>query len=431
MFEHELQAKAAQFHALAAELASAISVETSGRLAVDVLPELLAGVRQGELATCRAIERADRSGEYAVDGAASVTAYVKQVSGERAEWASARAHVGRALADHLPSTSEAWEKGQLGFAHATVIDKATRRTQDPELVAELDQFLAGLAYDHSPSELASAAEHLLAQAAPEESAKKAAAQRAAQKLSLSQTLDGMWRLSARLDAEAGMIVAHTIATFLQKPDPEADPATQTIERRRVNALVQMCRHAMAHEASCADEPGGGRDVIIVGIDHERLMDQLGTGATSSGVVLPAATIRRMACDAQIIPAVYGSKSEVLDYGRKARVVPPSLKRLLIVRDGGCVFAGCDRPGSWTEAHHRRHWVKRGKTKEDELDLLCVFHHHLVHEGGWTMTVDDDAERTPWFHPPDGRPSIKGQRRPIVTASFVKDKTKVGGVPCRR
>jgi hypothetical protein len=64
MIEAEFVECAAQFHALGARLAAAIGSDTAGRLAVDALPDVLAAVRQGELASCRLIERADRTGEY-------------------------------------------------------------------------------------------------------------------------------------------------------------------------------------------------------------------------------------------------------------------------------------------------------------------------------------------------------------------------------
>ena len=46
MVESEFGVKAAQVHALLAELAAAVSADTSGVLAVEVLPEILAAVRQ-------------------------------------------------------------------------------------------------------------------------------------------------------------------------------------------------------------------------------------------------------------------------------------------------------------------------------------------------------------------------------------------------
>jgi hypothetical protein len=122
----------------------------------------------------------------------------------------------------------------------------------------------------------------------------------------------------------------------------------------------------------------------------------------------------MACDAGIIPAVYGADSEILDFGRRTRTINAGLRHFLVARDGGCVWPGCDRPPSWTEAHHRLHWLEHeGETEPENLDLLCLHHHHKVHEGGWEMTIGHDPDRTPRFWPPDGRPPIQGQRRPLL------------------
>ena len=82
MVEVGFAEKAAQLHALLAELAAAVDADTSGILAAEVLPEVLGAVRQGELLTCRLVERVDRTGAFAFDGAASTVQYVKNLSGE-------------------------------------------------------------------------------------------------------------------------------------------------------------------------------------------------------------------------------------------------------------------------------------------------------------------------------------------------------------
>src|SRR6202000_687737 len=102
-----------------------------------------------------------------------------------------------------------------------------------------------------------------------------------------------------------------------------------------------------------------------------------------------------ACDTGIIPMVLGANSQILDYGRQTRIISSGLRSYLVARDGGCVFAGCDRPPAWTEAHHRIHWLNYGPTKPKNLDLLCVRHHHLCHEGGWTITIAHHLQRSRW------------------------------------
>ena len=412
MIEAEFGAKAAQAHALLAELAAAIDTNTSGVLAAEILPELLAAVRQGELALVRSIERTDRSGFYATDGAASTQAFVRQLSGESDGWVSKRVQVGRALADRMPVTAKAFQAGDLGLDHAHVIAQATKDLQH-DLAADLEAFLAQQATPLTPRQLRVVAEELVAAAAPEESADAAARKRAAQRLNLSETLGGTWRLDGWLDAEAGLIISKAIAEFLRKADPEGDLLTESIGSRRAEALVQMARHATAHAEGCNGQ-GGGRHTVIVGLSDQVLRDGTGTAGTPEGQRLPAAAVRRMACDAGIIPAVFGADSEILDLGRLTRHIPTGLRHFLIARDGGCVWPGCDRPASFTEAHHREEWLRdQGKTEPDNLDLLCLHHHHKVHEGGWDMTIGDDPDRTPWFWPPDGRPPLQGHRRPLL------------------
>ncbi len=97
------------------------------------------------------------------------------------------------------------------------------------------------------------------------------------------------------------------------------------------------------------------------------------------------TARRIACDATAHPLLVDPQWQPLAYGRAARVVPPALRRAIAQRDGGCRFAGCDRPAPWCDAHHLTHWAHGGKTDPDNLALVCSYHHHLLHEGGYTLT----------------------------------------------
>ncbi|MGZ8734877.1 MAG: DUF222 domain-containing protein [Acidimicrobiia bacterium] len=96
-------------------------------------------------------------------------------------------------------------------------------------------------------------------------------------------------------------------------------------------------------------------------------------------------IRRLLCDCTTSRVVTGPTSEVLDVGRSRRTVPPSMRRALVVRDGGCTFPGCNRPPAWCDAHHYRHWIDGGPTSLDNLGLFCPRHHHQLHQPDWTIT----------------------------------------------
>src|ERR671916_1839585 len=74
------------------------------------------------------------------------------------------------------------------------------------------------------------------------------------------------------------------------------------------------------------------------------------------VQLYAAEVRRLACDAAIIPMVLGSDSMPLDVGRQQRLATAALREALGQRDKGCAFSGCNRPPRYCHAHHIVSWL---------------------------------------------------------------------------
>jgi hypothetical protein len=76
--------------------------------------------------------------------------------------------------------------------------------------------------------------------------------------------------------------------------------------------------------------------------------------------------------------------EILYVGRTERVVPPRLRRALEVRDRHCQFPGCHAHVRRCHAHHVRQWENGGSTDIDNTVLVCVRHHHAIHEGGWGL-----------------------------------------------
>jgi 5-methylcytosine-specific restriction endonuclease McrA len=70
----------------------------------------------------------------------------------------------------------------------------------------------------------------------------------------------------------------------------------------------------------------------------------------------------------------------LDVGREARLVSGHLRRAVELRDGGCVFTGCDAPSHWADVHHLVHWIDGGDTSLENSALLCERHHTKVHHG---------------------------------------------------
>ena len=108
------------------------------------------------------------------------------------------------------------------------------------------------------------------------------------------------------------------------------------------------------------------------------------GITDTGDHLSAQTLRRLACDAQIIPVVLNSKSRVIDVGRRTRVISEALRIAVIHRDKHCVWPGCTAAPDRCDCHHVEHWINGGPTNLDNLALLCHRHHILLHEAHYKL-----------------------------------------------
>jgi len=179
----------------------------------------------------------------------------------------------------------------------------------------------------------------------------------------------------------------------QYPDPR-DHGT-----RLWDALVATTRHALATDLPPQTHATPAR--LLVTLDHQRLKDSLaavGVATTADGTDLPPEVLRRLACDAEVIPAVLGSHSEVLDVGRLHRLVTPALWTALVIRDRHCTFPGCTRPPVMCHAHHLRHWTNGGATSLDNLALLCGHHHRGIHHTPWQIRLNPE-DRRPEFSPP--------------------------------
>ena len=109
-----------------------------------------------------------------------------------------------------------------------------------------------------------------------------------------------------------------------------------------------------------------------------------TGSTT-GEKISGGELRRLACNAAIVPVVLGGKSEVLDLGRTSRLFSWAQRKALRIRDRRCRARGCTVPATWCEAHHLRSWALGGATDLADGVLLCSFHHHRAHDSAFHVS----------------------------------------------
>ena len=207
-------------------------------------------------------------------------------------------------------------------------------------------------------------------------------------LRLTPLENGMLRLSGQLDPEAAAVLTAALDP-LSAPNPCTDNGsrdTRPADRRRADALIEICRRATA---GGGEAPTTTKAQVVVLIDLDRLTDAIrGAGLTLDGQVLSPECVRKLGCDASIIPIVLGNQGQPLDVGRTKRLVTPALLAALWVRDKRCTFPGCGRPPQWCDAHHITHWANGGPTALTNMALLCGHHHTYVHRHNLTATVTE-------------------------------------------
>ena len=164
-----------------------------------------------------------------------------------------------------------------------------------------------------------------------------------------------------------------------------------------DALVEACRRLQATDQLPTAHGTTAR--ITVAVDYDTLTAGLGEGLLGTGESISAQAARRLACDAEIIPTVLGSQSQLLDIGRSERLVTTPLWLALVQRDRHCAFPGCERLPLACDAHHIDHWADGGTTSLDNLILLCRRHHTITHHSPWTVTIDPLTRQPAWTPPP--------------------------------
>lgn len=213
--------------------------------------------------------------------------------------------------------------------------------------------------------------------------------------------DGRFILTGQVDIETGAPIKAAIDAIVTaglRANHDADDATRdhrSMKQMRADALATLCRHALG----CTELPTGPSTTVIVRITLDELQSGIGA-ATIDGIdqPLPAAAVRRLACDLQVIPWVMGGDSEILDWGRDKRGFTRAQKLALALRDGGC--ACCGAPAAWTEVHHLTWWSKNGPTDLTNGILLCTACHHRIHDDGWDIHIDGTGtDAKVWFIPP--------------------------------
>ena len=236
--------------------------------------------------------------------------------------------------------------------------------------------------------------------------------------------DGMGRLTWDLDPESSAVVGAIFdrVTSPKRGGPrfvdehaqaEADAVradARTTEQYASDAFLQLLRQGV--DADSSRMLGGYPPAVRVLVTADSLNNRRGHGHLEGEAdPISIETVERIACSAGTLPIAFDDEGQGMNLGREQRLFSRRQRDVMAARDGGCMWIGCDRPPSWTEAHHIEFWDRdHGSTDLDKGILLCKHHHLLAHDHHWEITRERGDY---WLIPP---PTVDAAQQPIRLSS---------------
>lgn len=397
-------------------MTSTVAFDGASLLARSGDEEVVAGLRRLEIesrrlyaARLRLIAEIDARGLAGPLGYGGSAALVREVGGyspgaARKLLAQARAlnssvtHTGAVVEAELPRTAETLWDGSIGPEHVEAIRAAVEslpRKVSPEDRRSAEAILVEAAQASEPRIVSRLGREIRARLDPDgEPPDEGYGAGSGSWLALRPRTDGGFTGMFGLDAESGALLTNLLSPLTAPRAEGGGVDSRSRDERYGDALVDILR--LAARSPQAAEEAGEPVTVLVTTDLNDLERRKGHGLVDGHLSLTSERIRRLACDARVVPAVLGGRGEILDVGRASRTVPRAIRRALILRDAGCTFPSCDRKAKWCQAHHLRHWADGGPTALDNLALVCAHHHRLLHRTDWTVTMIDGR---PWYRPP--------------------------------
>ncbi|BAN04295.1 HNH endonuclease signature motif containing protein [Ilumatobacter coccineus] len=321
------------------------------------------------------------------------------------------------LCDDQPHLEDALATGDLTAKHLDAISAAGRGLPDEvraEYLAHSDDLLERaqqVSLEQFGRECRELAKHLLAQSRRGLSdAEELKAQRAASKVTRwVDKATGMHNTRVELDPIRDAKLNAAMNRALARIRTAVQSAEVPWQQMQVDAFVAAVTGDVVGARSDSADRGPVERVavdrvpeITVVVDHDTLVRGAASiGAiceTENGVPLPVSTVRRLCCDAEVLPVVLDGGGRVLDEGRSKRTATREQRRALRVLHRSCAHPDCTVGFDACRIHHVVHWAtQHGPTDLSNLVPLCERHHHLVHEGGWGLAMTPERSAT-WTRP---------------------------------
>ncbi len=401
------------------------SLEESNEQLEDQITTLAGQINAANYRFLKLIAEFDRRQVWAGYGIRSCAHWLNWKCGIAMTAAREKVRTARAL-EGLPKINAAFQKGELSFSKVRAMTRVATVENESHLlnIAEygtaqhmeilVKSYRKVIRADTSETELSK--QELDAQERQQDN----------RSVMCYQDDDGMWIINAKLPAEEGGLIAKALtelgnsiakAQTLQTEKDEnthhnsaksvsaeifsldTQPEKLTFPQRRADALVAITEHFLALSKSEASrsEPklslsalkASERCQLVLhvragSLNHTKPEDALVNAHLDGRWLMPNAA-RRMTCDAGLLVVEEDDAGNVLNIGRRSRIIPPAMSRALAIRDGGCQFPGCCET-RYVEGHHIKHWAEGGETKLDNLVTLCRHHHQELHKGRFFLSL---------------------------------------------
>jgi hypothetical protein len=288
----------------------------------------------------------------------------------------------------LPKTAEGLRNGEISHDNARIIAGASQRGNIDE------EELAEIAKTQSPDKFAGTVRKHEQERSNDDGMSQLEHQRSQRFAKITTDRDdGMTVLYGRFDPITGAAIESVLSRKMNELWHEEDPLNRSTPGQRMADALTMLLTPQP------DGKGGHSSVVrlLVIADHDVIAGKLQDAHLPDGTPIPTGALRQLACDAEVLPAIFRGRSQPLDLGRLRRRANGAQRDVLFARDGQCV--GCGASAAWCQAHHIVHWMDGGPTNLDNLVLLCSRCHHKVHDDGYEVTKSPAGKYS--LRPPPG------------------------------
>jgi len=420
-----------------AQLDAAVAVLAAVGLDAECDDELAAGLVgvQGALdrlagQQLRLLGRFDAREGFRADGAVTCASWLRGRTRMDHHDASARVQAARRLRD-LPRLRQMLDAGAVTLAHVTAVTGGMV-PQRAAAITQAEDILVDLAVVAAPADVRRAVRRIadvvdvdgsdtqpLDDIGPDPR----------RGLRLIRGMDGLWQLTGDLDALCGEAL-RTVLDAYDAPDPaDTDIAVRRSPTQRRHDALDAAARRLLDSADVPVVQGAKPHILamvdlatLVGIDHcDDATGAAGAFATPTpaadaagaaraagaagrgprlrfGGAISGGCLRRLAQDAKVTAVLTMGPWRPVNIGRTQRSLPAWLRPALAAVHQHCRGPDCDRPITWTQAHHEKAWADGGDTDLAATIPLCQAHHTMVTTGTWHVQLDADTGVCTWTGP---------------------------------